>query len=227
LVLDRYFGAFSLHPDLSTEPIRESNPWLETAVFALDRWLRRRQGVYEYTSDPNCVFRIQRGEAEEHMSLSDGTHLVPGGAVLNLHFWNEHMPPIGRGGVTLAWARQVNYAVDVSLRELALYLERHSELDEVLAICGDARFGLSEQSEQLARISERYGFEVADSKTDASWAVHRIAENLLIWLLALATNPATAKKSVFRRNRSLVYLSRRTLEQRYARAHDVERSLAS
>jgi hypothetical protein len=33
--------------------------WLQSAVFALDRRIRDRLGVYEYTTHAQCLFRLQ------------------------------------------------------------------------------------------------------------------------------------------------------------------------
>ena len=51
-----------------------------------------------------------------------------------------------------------------------------------------------------------------------SGSLHRVGENILIFLLVLATNPVTAETPVLRRDHKLVYLSRAPLDRRYGRA---------
>ncbi len=72
------------------------------------------------------------------------------------------------------------------------------------------------------RLSARYGFEPAAEPVPAGYwhagGLHRIGENILIFMLVLATNPVAAGPPVLRRDRKLVYLSRAALERRYGRA---------
>ena len=97
-------------------------PWLEAMVAALDDRLRLRHGVIEYTSSSECLFRIQLVASDESYVLSDGTCIRRGDRVANLHVWNEQFPCFAGKGPTLAWARRVNQAFELSLRELAGFL---------------------------------------------------------------------------------------------------------
>jgi hypothetical protein len=200
------------------------NAWLESAVFGLDRWLRQRQGVYEYTSHSSCIFRIQRAQAELNLTLSDGTRIVPGVPVLNLHLWNEHIPPIGQN-VSVAWARQVSRAMQVSLNELARHIATCDDLYPIVAVRADMRLGTVEQSAKLSRIVSHYGFEAVapDAAIQEDGALHRFGENIYLFLLVLATNPIAVGTPILRRDHTLVYLSRRTLELRYGRAVETPR----
>jgi hypothetical protein len=201
-------------PSLGTS----SGAWVEQAVFGLDRWLRQRQGVYEYSDDALCIFRAQRGRADCAFTLSDGTHIRPGEPVLNLHLWNEHVPPMGQSTVDMAWAREFTRRVELSLRALARHLRWNRSLDGIVAIRGDMRLGTAEQSGQLARLAGRYGFEPAgNGGFDLGLTtLQRLAENIFICMLVLATNPVALRAPVLRRHHKLVYLSRAVLETRYA-----------
>lgn len=190
--------------------------WPEQAIFALDRWLRARQGIYEYTHHAQCLFRIQRAVAERSLSSCNGTRVRRGDSILVLHLWNEHIPVMGHRGPTLAWARQTVRALDTSLRELATYLRLQRGNDSIRALCGDMCLGTAAQCEQLERIVARYGFEaVAGSTVASSGSLHRLGENILILMLALATNRATLHTAILRRYRKPVILPRAALEQRY------------
>jgi YkoP domain len=200
---------------LSTPRAVAHSAWLESAIFGLDRWLRRRQGVYEYSSDPACLFRIQRARADRALSLSDGTCIDAGDPILNLHLWNEHMPAMTPEGATMAWARQVSRALGTSLGELAQYLAQSPELDDIAVLRADMRLGTAEKSAQLARIMAHYGFESADCEIESAGLLHRFGENIFIFLLVLATNPATVRAPILWRARKQVYLSRAALERRH------------
>lgn len=188
--------------------------WLEW-VFKLDGWLRRRQGIYEYTTDRRCLFRAEIGRAERALVLADGTQLAAGDPILILHFWNENIPPMGLGGPSVAWARQVSRAAHVSLRELARYLQQHPELG-VVAICGDMHLGSARQTEQFTRLVSRYGFETVDeSEVETRGALHRIGKYILVFLLVAATNPVALRGTILRRFHRRVFISRPMLIRRY------------
>lgn len=206
-----------LSTQISNQGTVSSGALLEHAVFGLDRWLRRWHGVYEYTSDPACILRINRAEAEVDLMLSDGSHIHPGDPILNLHLWNEHIQPMPKDGATLAWARRLSRAVDFSLRELAQFLASQRDLDDISALRADMRLGTTGQRRQLARIAAHYGFESAAFRADTG-SLRHFGENILMCLLVLAANPAAIRTDVLRRDHALVYLSRAALERRYGGA---------
>jgi len=190
-------------------------------VLTLDRWLRRRQGVYEYMTEPGCLFRIQLGQAKQDLTLSDGTRIRRGDPVLKLHLWNEQMPAMRNRGPTIAWALRTSRAFHASLRALARYLRQQPDLKNVVALCAELPLGTAEQKEQLARIVARYGFETPPgSATKHRNALSRLGENAMSLLLVLATNPAAARVAVLKRDRTPVYLSRAALEHYASNAPD-------
>ena len=200
-------------------PIGFSSPWFESAVFGFDRWLRRRQGVFEYTGHPGCIFRVQHGRADERVALSDGTRIAPGDPILDLHFWNEQLPPMGADGATLRWACRMRRAIEISLTELARYLDDHPDLDDIAVVRIDMRLGTAARSRQIVRLSARLGFEpaadlVMTGSHVSGGTLHRFGENLYIFLLVLATNPVAVGTPVLRRDHKLVYLSRAALARR-------------
>jgi hypothetical protein len=68
--------------------------WLQSAVFALDRRIRRRIGVNEYTLHPQCLFRLQVVRLDDPLVLAGGTSVAGGAVSPVLHLWNEQMPVI-------------------------------------------------------------------------------------------------------------------------------------
>jgi len=72
-------------------------------VFALDNWLRRRQGVFEYSRKPDCILRAQLSRLSSDVLLSDGTFGRAGDRVIDLHLWNEQIPVKPIAGYSLAW----------------------------------------------------------------------------------------------------------------------------
>jgi hypothetical protein len=199
----------------SQEPY--SHPWLADLLFALDGRLQRRRAVFEYTGNPVCIFRIDIGCSRDRLVLRDGTRLQRGQRIARLHFWNEHIPPVPQDGATIAWARQMQHAIAISLHELACYLRSRPELADVALICADVPSGTRTQSDQLARIMARFGFEaiVHPERLPVAERMHRLGENVLISLIVFAQNASTLRRDTLMRVRLRIYLSRRTLDGKF------------
>jgi hypothetical protein len=191
-------------------------------VAALDDRLRLRHGVIEYTNSPDCLFRIQLVTSDENYVLSDGTCIRPGDRVVNLHVWNEQFPCFAGKGPTLAWARRVNQAFDLSLRELSAFLDGRRDRDDVVGICANMSLEPAERSAQLVRFVGRFGFERVAAVSSRSFRqqMHWFGENILISMMVLARNAAALRPDTLRRDRTLVFLSRRELRRRYGFARD-------
>ena len=194
-----------------------SRSWLAEVIFALDAWLRRRQAVFDYTSNPACVFRLAFSRAPSSLTLCDGTHVRIGQRIARLHFWNEQVPPLPESGPTIAWARQMQRAMEISLSELARYLRTSADLGDVIMILGDVPSGTRAQREQLARIMARFGFEAIAEPEDLPIGerLRRFAENILISLIILAQNAGALRADTLQRVRLPIYLSRHALERQF------------
>jgi YkoP-like protein len=199
-----------------------SHPWLADVLFALDGRLQRRQAVFEYTGNPFCIFRVDIAHSRERLVLRDGTRVHRGERIARLHFWNEHIPQVPQDGATIAWARQMQHAIAISLHELACYLGSHSDLADIAVICADVPSGTRTQSDQLARIMARFGFEaiVHPDRLPVGERLHLLGENVLISLIVFAQNASTLRRDTLKRVRLPIYLSRRTLDERFGHSSD-------
>lgn len=194
-----------------------SHPWLAEAVAALDARLRHRQAVFEYTSNPSCIFRLDIGAAPRLIILRDGTCAHPGERLARLHFWNEQIPSLPQQGATIGWARRMQRAIVVSLVELAHYLASRPDLDDISIVGGDVPSATEAQREQLARIMTRYGFEavVEPERLPFGGRLNRLGENILISLIVFTHNARALRPDTLRRVRLPIYLSRRLLEKEF------------
>jgi hypothetical protein len=190
--------------------------WLASAVAALDARLRRLGSVEEYTRDPRCIFRIQVDRLDCTVMLSDGTWLNAGERVINLHLWNEQIPPFGADGASLTWASRLTRCVEISLRELCRFLSVTPELSNVVAICANVALGTRRDTTQLILMAHRFGFlAVQMPRCSLTERVHRIGENILISLLILVHNVQALRRDSLLRDRVRIVLRRSTLERRY------------
>ncbi|MBU3887880.1 hypothetical protein [Methylosinus sp. KRF6] len=189
---------------------------LKSSIRALDAYLRRRQGVYEYSNLGQCLFRVQLVESTIDAILGDGTPLRRGAPILDLHIWNEHVPRTPQGGPNLGWARQLDRCIDASLRELAAHLARNRTLDGVSAVRGNLSLGAQSRSNQIARVASRFGFEqLPTPRLSHKERLHWFGENILISMLVLAENASALHADTLFRCRTLTYISRNNLERRF------------
>jgi hypothetical protein len=187
--------------------------WVEF-VFTVDSWLQWREGVFEYSHQPDCIFRAQLSRLSSDVLLSDGTFGRRGDRVIDLHLWNEQIPVTPVAGYSLAWGCRFNRSFAKSLCELAQFLTNKPELSDVSILRANINL------DPLHHIAARYGFEaVRDPVKLSPWKyVHRFGQNILYWLLTLACHSGRARPSKFWRNRQLTFLSRRMLDCKHTTA---------
>lgn len=133
---------------------------MASPIRLLDRLLRRAYGIYEYWSDPDCIFRLSISEADRRIELP-GFTLEKGARVVELHFWNEHMPRLPEGGATVSWAKQFLRQVDRAFRELAKGSASDARLAGAQAISGLMVVFEDEAGFGAVPLLERLGFRVA------------------------------------------------------------------
>ena len=194
-----------------------SHPVLAELLFAFDKHLQRHYGVFEYSDDPECIFRIEIRSCHRDLLLRDGTRLRRGDRTARLHFWNEHMPPIHQFSHRIAWAREVRWRIERSLFNLAGYLESRPDLGDVGVICAEVPSGVREQSGRISCLMQRYGFEtIYDPEPPSSLArLGRFGQNLLISLIVFAQNSDSLRMDTLARVRVPIYLSRRELRRKF------------
>ena len=204
------------------EPVRpgRGHAVLERIVFAIDAALRRWNSVVEFTSDPTCILRIRVDRLERPLVLADGTRGRAGERFIDLHLWNEQIPPMPKEGASIAWARQMHLSFRQSLQQLVRYLATRPDLDDIAVVRCTLLFAAAERDEQMARLLGRYGFELVPgaSALTVSERILRFGENIQISLIVLTRNRAALRRDTLRRGRTRVFISRRALEQRYGGA---------
>ncbi len=185
-----------------------------SSVSWCDTILRTCYGIYEFTDDPACVFRVGLSRTRSALALSDGTRIESGEVIGVLHFWNEHLPRYTDRGPGLEWARAMHNQVVGSLCALAAHVETDSAWREVQALRGEAAL-YSRQRQRPHRVAQRYGFEHIASERSWLRRAHDFGDDCLLWGLTRAFNPAALARLPFRRDHRELWISRSTLLRNY------------
>ncbi len=185
-------------------------------VRAFDRWLGRRQGIFEFSTGSDCVLRIAIRPSDLDVALSDGTRIRTGERIVDLHLRNENLPQMGERGPDLVWSATMRQRMRASFAQLAAWLEAQPEHDAV-AIRARTPFVSRGNGRAMQRISAGYGFEPVPraGSGGALGRLHEFGENILIWALVRAYNPGGLKAKRFMRRRHDFWISRRRFLDHY------------
>jgi hypothetical protein len=184
-------------------------------IYRLDALLRQLYRIREFTDDPGCLLRLAIKQAFTSLSLGDGTSIMPGDPVGELHLWNDHVPHFPPGGPTLGWARRAHASMVHSLSLLADHVQNSPEWQRVKAFYADVPISPKRSTASVQRVSRRYGFEPALRRRTVWRSVHNVIESLLLGGLAYAYNPAASHRQKFLRQRQRIWIGRTTLIRLY------------
>ncbi len=192
---------------------------LASAVFGVDRNLQRREGVFCFTSDTHCIFRIKISSLNAPVTLDNGTTLPAGMEIVELHIWNEQVPILREHVSPVAWALSIRRAFPHSLKLLSGYLAERADFARIGAVGANIALFTADDTKQHLRTCERLGF----MRSRTGWGgetgeARRLGENILIALMILALNPGRFSFSALRRNRVPVFMTRAELDRRYGAA---------
>jgi len=184
-------------------------------IYQLDALLHQLYRIREFTDDPGCLLRLAVKCASTPLTLSDGTSIMPGDPVGELHLWNDHLLHFLSGGPTLGWARRAHALMVHSLSLLADHVQNSPEWQRVQAFYADVPISPKRSLASVRRISLRYGFEPALRRRTVWHSVHDVIESLLLGGLAYAYNPAASHRQKFLRHRQRIWIGRTTLIRLY------------
>ena len=214
---------FLLRGDGRLEPVpdnvREVPMILDKLVRKIDALLRDFYDIFDYCHDEDCLLRMSITQSKRDITLSDGTHISRGEKIVELHFWNEHMPQMPKSGPDMAWASAFRRKITCSLKELSDYIEAEPGLRDISAFFGDPPFSGQESMAPLLELVKRWGFDVVKKEaTEGLWARfvafwEKVYTLMLVWVY----NPGSLKsKNPWKRNRDELWISRNILISKYA-----------
>jgi hypothetical protein len=186
-------------------------------IGGIDDHLSHAHGVRTFSEDEQCILRFAPIRSRRDLCLSDGSKIVRGDLLIDLHCWNERVPLMPSSGPDLAWAQETSNRLRHTLRLLAAALVADSELQEARACRARVNFvGRGCSNESVSRIIRRLGFEDVDEGSGSIWArAHDHLENVLIAALVWTHNPEALRRDKMIRERRPVWASRSRLLQRH------------
>ncbi len=146
---------FASRTDLSRR-VRERRT-CAVRVFGIDWLLRRWYSVYEFSRTDDDLPRISVRVAKASLTLSDGTRVMTGDTIIDLHMWNERVPTLGALGPSLVWASRAKPRIERSLIGLAQHLDQRDDLVRRVALRAVAIFVGGRAAGKVTRIAARYG----------------------------------------------------------------------
>ncbi len=189
--------------------------WLSCLVVAIDRRMRQRLGIWEYSDDSDCILRVGLARSRWEVTLSDGTKIRRGEVIGMLHAWNERVPPMPPTGADLAWARELRRRLVRSLELLAQAVQQDPWLQ---AIRGFGGSGVLRYSPAILRLLERLGIETYDLPPRTAWDwVEEQVGLAWTWLIRRTFNPVSVEgRGIGVLSRRFYWLSRERLLELYA-----------
>ncbi len=154
--------------------------WL---IKATDAVLRRIGGITEFETEVKGLLRIELSHATRTLTLSEGTRVQRGAPIMDLHFWNEHLPPFPSEADNFDWASCVEHQIQASVHRLVLFIRAHQEPDKVQALRVRLSIAKHGPPSVLARLLMDAGFEPIESSTSGIVSFMPILEGIWAWLL--------------------------------------------
>ena len=192
-----------------------SSKLIRRIFFAFDVIQRRKFKVWEFSRDPRCMVRVQRVASPEDRVLSDGEQVRKGDPCIAIHYWNENVPKMGKDGADMRWAIQFIAQMDVTLTELAQYLDQ-PRFEDVVAVHGETSVGKIDVK-RFTRFYNRVGFDFGPLKAASlGQRLTYVFDTLYMWILIYAVNPDTLRgRPFYTAPRMELWMSRKTLMERY------------
>lgn len=164
---------------------------VRSIIARFDRFLRHKLGIFEFWDHPDCLIRVSVSRADRDLPLADGV-VDAGQKIVEIHFWNEHIPDQGTARSEMAWAARSAMMLKISFNKLAEDLVSNDRFSGVVAIGGVTPLVFSGNHGSGEKIWRRLGFAMTPY-TAASGRFGEFWENLYTWLIMWTFNPVSVK----------------------------------
>ncbi len=199
---------------------------MRSLVRLFDRFLRRVQGVFVFWDDPACMFRARIAQAPHTLYLPDG-EVHAGATVLELHFWNEHMPRIPPEGPNLSMAVQSRRMLVTSLRQAAHRIQHDPRMTGVQAVGGATVLFSAGDGSGAEKLFMRLGFSEFPYQNPLG-RFGEFWENFYTWGLMWAFNEVSLRqRHLLKLRRTEIWMSVDEFLRKYDASEAKERPRAN
>lgn len=189
-------------------------------MITVDRYMRRRLGIREFSNDPDCILRVGLIRSRWKILLGDGSTIQPGEIIGMIHAWNERAPPIPPGGADLGWARQSRRRLIRSFQLLAQATREDPRLQSIRGFGGPVALHFSPA---ILCLLERLGIETYEMppRTLREWIEEQV-NRTWTWLMRRTFNPVSVQeRGLDRLSRRFYWISREKLLQMYGKDREL------
>jgi hypothetical protein len=193
---------------------------MRAAIRLIDTLVRKSEGVYEFSDDPECILRFQLRRATHSVTIGKD-RILKGEPVLEVHAWNERMPKLPKEGATLEWALQLRRRVIHSFKGVAKVMLQGHQYSRVRAVCGTSALFSFSDHKGGTRLMQHLGFAVLPyhrplGKFGEFW------KNFFSWWLMWTYNDASLHSREFwRLQRTEIWMTADEFIRRYGGALDI------
>ena len=184
-------------------------------VRRVDAMLRRCYAIQEFSDEPLCILRLSRERAGRELLLSDGTAIIPGEPVGELHFWSEHMAAFAGYGPDLAWAVETYRRLKLSFGLLAAALDGDSKWRDIRAVFARWAFAGAFDASHQRRLIEEFGLDIFPPDSRIGHRLHDLMQDFLLWGMLRAFNPGALRSHDFFRSRQELWISKPSVLARF------------
>jgi hypothetical protein len=200
-------------------PVSIAGKFLDFFVRSIDAYMRRCQGIIEFTDNEQCILRISFRRARKGERFFGGRLAANGEWVGELHLWNEHIPPMSPGGADMAWATTIRRRLRLSLIILAQFIQSDPRFSNINVFCGETAFASGKCLDHTRGLASFFGFEITENRRSSGfWGWwERLGEAIYLWGMVRTFNPGALKvESLMKPAWFQFWLRRETLIETYA-----------
>jgi len=187
---------------------------MRALIRGFDTWLCRRNRIFSFCTDPDCVLRLQFSPAPHAMQI-EGMTISRGKTVLAMHIWNDHLPHVPPEGADFRWAVKTLRMYRYSLHLAARYVGQNASLPTFHAVMGQTSLFPPPAQISSSHPMQRFGFTVIPYRGPLG-RFGEFWENFYAWWLIWAYNPVSALHwNIFKAHRSEIWMTAQTFMKRY------------
>ena len=163
---------------------------MRAIVRRFDAFLSRRLRVFEFCDDKVCILRLRLTKVPRNLQFPE-REVKAGAPELELHLWNQRVPPIPPSGANVTWGLRTSRLLIHSYRAVAEWMKHYPNLAD-LQVVGGVTILISQDGSHPGGVylMQRLGFMVLPYYRPFG-AFGEFWENFYSWVLIWTYNPAS------------------------------------